>query len=160
MKSVNKKQAVFFSILSIFYNFADENNIVTNCQMNILNIIFCFILLIGNAECHINDDSDIDIELIPADNINSQGIKRSPARLPIRVCHSDRELRIISYYQTEEMAQIVVKNSIGNRVLFSNIYIVPDNFTSLFVGDLEDGDYDIIITMREYILEGSFSLTR
>ena len=109
---------------------------------------------------HINDITDIDIELSPADNINSQGIKRSPARLPIRVCHSDREIRIISYCQTAEIAHIVLRNSMGNRVLVSTICIAPDNFTSLFIGDLEDGDYDIIITMREYILEGNFSLAR
>ena len=160
MKSVNIKQAYFSFVLPILYNFAYENNTVTNCQMNITNFIFCFMLLTGDGVCHINDITDIDIELSPADNINSQGIKRLPARLPIRVCHSDREIRIISYCQTAEIAHIVLRNSIGNRVLVSTICIAPDNFTSLFVGDLEDGDYDIIITMREYILEGNFSLAR
>ena len=61
-----------------------------------------------------------------------------------------------SYMMDEQEANISILNASGEKVMSETILLSPYSETPLYIGDLSDGTYKLVIELQDAVLYGTF----
>lgn len=69
----------------------------------------------------------------------------------------DKSCLVFRFYMTEEQeANIYILNASGEKVISETLRFSPYSETPLYIGDLPDGEYQLVIELEDAVLYGTF----